>query len=309
MISLRQIRSFVSVFEEGSFTRAAAREGSTQSGVSQHVRQLEDQIGQALFIRQGRAVAPTAVGESYYRDCVETLRRLDAATEKASAGDAAGHLRIGLMPSFTRGALAPALARFTQALPGAGVHITEAYSGVLTDMVRAGDLDFAVVPAFEGGLGLKATLLARDREMLVAARRAGGGHLKPAGPADVAGRNIILPGPVNTRRRTLETYFATHGIAPGRRMELDAMIGTLEFVAQSDWVAVLPSIMMVGDLTTDGGCERYDIRPLAEPPLHSDFVLIEPARQALSGAAQQFADMLREETERISALWDAVLAG
>ncbi|WP_162901661.1 LysR family transcriptional regulator [Breoghania sp. L-A4] len=304
MISLRQIRSFVSVFEECSFTRAAAREGSTQSGISQHIKQLEAHIGRALFEREGRVVVPTPVGEDYYRDCVETLRRLDAATQTASAGRHAGRLRIGLMPTFTRGALAPALARFMQATPGAEVHITEAYSGVLTEMVRSGDLDFAVVPGFEGARGLSTTLLAREREMLVAARGETALHLHPARPRDLDGRDIILPSGVNTRRHTLETYFTTHGVAIGRRMEMDAMIGTLEFIAQSSWVAILPSIMMVGDRMG----ERFSIRPLEHPSLSSDFVLIEPSRQAMSAPAQAFADLLRDETARISRQWEDLLA-
>ena len=64
MSSLRQIRSFVAVYEEGSFTAAAEREGATQSGISQHVKQLETDLGVALFARNGREVEPTLAAKS-----------------------------------------------------------------------------------------------------------------------------------------------------------------------------------------------------------------------------------------------------
>ena len=51
MVTLRQIRSVIAVFEEGSFTRAADRENATQSGVSQHVAAVEAALGVTLFDR------------------------------------------------------------------------------------------------------------------------------------------------------------------------------------------------------------------------------------------------------------------
>jgi DNA-binding transcriptional LysR family regulator len=85
-----------------------------------------------------------------------------------------------------------------------------------------------------------------------------------------------------------------NGVAVAQRLELDAMMGTLQFVAASDWVAILPFVMMVSDL--DDG--RFDVRPLEDPPFYSEFVLIEPARKVMSPAAALFADILKMEAEQ-----------
>ena len=295
MRSLKQIRSFVAVFEEGSFTAAAQREGATQSGISQHIRHLEESLGVELLVRDGRGIIPTAHGERYYGECVAILRRLDLAeAEIGRASALGGEVRIGLMPTFTRAVLAPTLDRFIAVAPTVEMRVTEAYSGVLTDLVRKGELDFAVVPGFQGAVGLSTTLLIRDREMLVASKNRLGQHLTPISLKDMDPLKIVVPGPQNTRRRTIETYCASHGVAIERRLQLDAMMGTLEFVASSEWVAILPGVMMVNDL--DGA--RFDIRPLDQPALYSDFVLIEPTRRVLSPAAALFASMLRETTEQ-----------
>ena len=53
-------------------------------------------------------------------------------------------------------------------------------------------------------------------------------------------------------------------------LEMDAMIGTLEFVARSDWVTVLPSLISVNDIGSGG----LVVNPIAEPPLYAEFVVI-----------------------------------
>lgn len=279
--------------EEGSFTAAAHREAATQSGISQHIKQLEIELGAALFERSGRDVAPTPAGRRYYDDCIDVLKRLELARNNIAPDQNVATIRVGLMPTFTRSVLPSALDRFLALAPGAEVRVIEAYSGVLTEMTLQGELDFAVVPAFEGRRGISHQLLARDREMLVSARKTAEAGMVPVKLADLDPLKIVLPGPQNTRRRNLETYFSANAVKVARRLEMDAMMGTLQFVAASDWVAVLPFIMMVGDFDRD----RFSIRPLDEPPMHSEFVLIEPARRRMSGTAAMFAELLKAEAE------------
>lgn len=290
MRSLRQIQSFVAVFEEKSFTAAAEREGATQSGLSQHVRQLEESLGVTLLLRDGRGIHPTALGERYYAECVTLLRRLDGIeADLLNAAAWGGTVRVGLMPTFTRAVLAPALQNFMQAAPTVDVQVTEAYSGVLTELVRKGELDFAIVPGFQGAIGLSTSLLIRDREMIVAGKGWLKPHLTPVSLKQIKPLKLVVPGPQNTRRRTIETYCMTNGLTIDRVLQLDAMMGTLDLIAHSEWMAILPGVMMVNDL--DGS--RFDIRPLSEPELYTDFVLIEPTRKVLSPAAQLFATLLK----------------
>src|SRR5690349_920152 len=147
--TLRQIQAIIAVCEEGSFTRAAEREHATQSGISQHVAAVEKVLGVRLFERTTTGVTPTAAGLRYYRRCVDAVGLLETASEdiRALSGRVSGRLRIGLMPTFTRAALAPTLQHFVPAYPDVQLHIVEAYSGTLTDQVLSDQLDFAIVPA------------------------------------------------------------------------------------------------------------------------------------------------------------------
>ena len=300
-IALRQIRAVIAVCEEGSFTRAAQRENATQSGISQHVAAVERTLGVRLFERSAAGVQPTPAGLRYYRRCVEAVGMLETAGEelRAIAGFVTGDLRIGLIPTFTRAVLAPALEHFVPRHPDVRLRIVEGYSGVLTDMVLADDLDFAVVPTFEGRVGLKSRLLVRDREMLVSSPRRGLRPLAPVRLQDCGPLKLIVPGRSNVRRRNIETYMQTHGVEIADMIEMDAMIGTLEFAARSDWVAVLPGLICVNDVATG---ERI-ISPIVDPPLLAEFVVIMPARRTLSTPARLFLERFEAEIGRIQEVW------
>jgi LysR family transcriptional regulator, nitrogen assimilation regulatory protein len=306
-IPLRQVRAVIAVCEEGSFTRAAERENATQSGISQHVAAVERTLGVRLFERVSGRVVPTPAGLRYYKSCVGAVGALEKAAEQARtvAGQVSGELRIGLMPTFTRAVLAPVLDDFVPRCPEVRLHIVEGYSGFLTKMVLDDELDFAVVPAFEGTIGLKSRLLVRDREMLLSGARAGFKPLSPLRLSECKPLKIVVPGPDNIRRRNLESYFQTHGVEIETKLEMDAMIATLEFVARSDWVTILPSVISVNDI----GRGELIVNPLVAPELHAEFVVIEPTRRILSTQAHIFLQRFEQEVAHIHEVWEAAIAG
>ncbi len=306
-IPLRQIRAVIAVCEEGSFTRAAQRENATQSGISQHVAAVERALKVRLFERTTGGVTPTPAGMRYYKRCVEAVGTLEHAAEEARslAGEVTGELRIGLMPTFTRAVLAPVLDDFVPRCPEVRLHIVEGYSGMLTEMVLDDELDFAVVPAYEGTVGLRSRLLVRDREMLISGPRRGLVPLSPIRLSDCPPLKFVLPGPDNTRRRNLETYFQTHGVEVAALLEMDAMIATLEFVARSDYVTILPSVISVNDI----GRNELMVNPIVSPELHAEFVVIQPTRRTLSTQARMFLQRFEAEVAHIHDVWDEAITG
>ena len=107
------------------------------------------------------------------------------------------------------------------------------------------------------------------------------------------------------RRRNLDTYFQTHGVEVDAMLEMDAMIGTLEFVARTDWVAVLPSLISVNDI----GKGDLIVNPLDDPPLYAEFVVIQPARRPLSTQARLFLDRFEAEVAHIHRIWAQAIVG
>lgn len=300
--TLRNLRLFVATYEERSFTAAAKREHATQSGVSQHIRALEERLGVPLFVRRRGGIAPTPAGDAYYGRCVEVLRLMEAAdgaVHRFGRG-VTGEVMVGLMPTMTRSALAPALSRFTREHPNVVVRIVEAYSAVLTQQVRAGELDFAIVPALAKSPGISVKPFLRTIEVLVSRPDSSLRHLDPVRLADLGSLRMVVPGEINTRRRSIEIYLASNGVACDRMLELDAMLGTLDFVTRSEWVTILPGIMMASDIAA----RTVTISPLVDPVFILDLVMIEPARRSMSPAARIFLDVLAEESRRLDAPWE-----
>jgi DNA-binding transcriptional LysR family regulator len=296
-----EIRLFVAAFEERSFTAAARRENATQSGVSQHVRKLEDRFGVKLFARTPNEVLPTPAGEAFYRECVEVMRAHASARQAMQrfGRSLEGEILVGLMPSMTRCVLAPTLARFLDLHPNVSVRIVEAYSGVLTERVRAGELAFAVVPAGPIGAGLRPRLFARTPEVLVAAPSRGLTHGAPVRLNQLGPIKLVMPGIQNARRQSLNAYLTANAVDVERVLELDAMLGALDLVGQTDWLTIVPGVMMADD--RPGG--RWTVSPLADPELTVDLMLIEPSKRPLDDATSAFLELLEAETARVNAVW------
>src|SRR5690348_9831416 len=113
LMELRQLAYVVAVAEEGSFTRAAAREHVAQPAVSAQVRRLEAELGQALFARGPGPVTLTAAGEAvlpHARSALAAVAGMRTAIDEL-AGLLRGRVAVGVVPSVG-GRLADVLATF-----------------------------------------------------------------------------------------------------------------------------------------------------------------------------------------------------
>ena len=298
MASLRQLNSLIAVYEEGSFTAASERENATQSGISQHISAIEKELGINLFTRNSNGVIPTTICHGFYKKSVEAIRTLKTAEQEAiNAGKGlSGKVNAGLMPTFTRAALAPVLKSISTTHPNIEISIVESYSGSLTDMVKAGELDFALVPVMTGTQGIKYSNLVRDREVLVSSPSFGTNQGEEISLKNLAPLKIVLPTKANIRRLKLEDCFTAHSIEITNIMEMDSMIGTLELVGSTDWVTILPYLICVPDTHSN----LRHINPICEPNIYSDFVIIEPIGRSLTPQATFFLKLLKEEISSIA---------
>lgn len=133
--NFNDLLSFFAVAREGSFTRAAAKLGVSQSALSQTIRGLEEQLGLRLLIRTTRSVSPTEAGEHLLRTVAPRFE--DIETELAALREMrvkpAGRIRITAGEHSALTVLSPALARLLPEYPDIEVEI-HADNG-MTDIV------------------------------------------------------------------------------------------------------------------------------------------------------------------------------
>ena len=297
-VSIKQLKAFVAVVEENSFSLAAERLNATQSGMSMLVQNLELSIGKKLINRIPGKMVLTESGKNFYKYALEILSLMDKALidAKTDTEDLSGTFNCGLMPTFTRSALPTTLSKFLKEYPKVDVKVTEAYSGVLEDMVRTNKFEFAIVPSVKNPTGLNIEFVSSDLNFLVTKKNSEFEHLKPIKLSKLDKIKIILPGVENSRRISLDEYFATHNIKIDKTLEMDGMIGTLEMVASSDWCAILPAVLcdldILGNLRT--------LSPLTSPNFTTEYVLITSASKELSSAAKLFSKKICDEIKSIT---------
>lgn len=142
---LRLLRYFVTVAEELSFTRAAARLHMTQQPLSAAIQRLESELGVALFHRTTRRVELTDAGNALVEPARTALRAFDdaLATARAAGSRIAGELQLGLSTGARYG-LEPLFAALNQRFPAVHLQTRHDSAVPLLASLRAGRLDIVV---------------------------------------------------------------------------------------------------------------------------------------------------------------------
>ncbi len=299
-MDLRQIRYFVAVYEEGGFTQAARRERCTQPGLSVHVQRLEDEVGQRLFERTTRGTTPTLAGRHLYECSTGILQALAATKQRmlALAGDISGAVSVGIVPIVGKSVLPNVLNRYTQAHRNVDIRIAEGYSGTMRDWILAGDLDFAVLTEPPPHPALDFEPFCRAPLVLVGAPLAASGNARAGRPPDFDDLQLVLPSTKRSFRHTVDRHVSFFkSVNVSRVLEIDGHVSALEFVRQSNWFTILPSIAVAEDIEAG----RLACWPLPGFSLAIDFVVGKRKEQSLSPAAAKLLEMLKNEVQRLLA--------
>jgi DNA-binding transcriptional LysR family regulator len=291
-IDIRKLRYFVSVYEEGSFTRAARRENVVQPALSVQITQLERELTVKLLERSAQGIRPTPAGERYYRFCVGLLRSLETATQEMRdlSGRVTGLVRIGVMPSICQGPLVSVLNRYLALYPDVELRLLEGFSGTLAEAVAAGELDLAVCNRPVPHTRLTYRHLLSDRLILISGRAKKLPRWKPYRLDEVPDLKLVLPFPLHAQRRLLDEHIAAGHISPIRTMEIDGISASLSFVRGSDWSILLPTIAIMNEARS----RSITLNPVAHPELASEIYEMHPSDAPLSLPAQRFVDLLQD---------------
>ncbi|WP_128642560.1 LysR family transcriptional regulator [Rhodococcus opacus] len=146
-MELRQLQYFVTVADEGTFTRAATRLVISQPGISSSIKELERELGVELFVRRARRVELTEAGRELYAGARRALAALDATSEQVrrSKRTAKRTLTIGSIPSFAGLDLAALVSKFIAQNPDVNVAITVGFPLDLFRKVHDSEIDLAFV--------------------------------------------------------------------------------------------------------------------------------------------------------------------
>lgn len=247
-MELRQLLTFQTIVETGSFTRAAERLGYVQSNVTAHIQALEGELDVVLFDRLGRQVRLTQAGRRLLDYARRILRLADEACDAVS--DAlAGEVLISAPETLCAHRL-PALLRLARMeLPQVRVIFRPLPATTLRQQVWAGEIDVAFTlepPRPTPGLHVES--LAREEILLVAPPN----HMLVAasavGPPDLLGEPLLLTEAGCAYRVSFEQALEAAGVTPRERLEFSSVEAIKQCVIAGMGLAVLPAVTVAREL-------------------------------------------------------------
>lgn len=264
-MDLSDLRIFRAVVREGGVTRAAERLHRVQSNITTRIRQLEENLGVPLFIRQGKRLHLAPAGEILVGYADRLLALADEAEAAVQESRPHGVLKLGAMESTAAVRLPGPLSAFHRAYPNVVIELRTGNPQVLAAAVLNGDIDAALVaepipdapfdkvPVFDEKLIIISSI---DQQSLT----------NPEGPAPA----MVAFEHGCPHRKRLETWFENRSMVPSHTVELGSYHAMLSCVLVGMGIALMPDSV----LSTFPDRDSLTVHALPPGEDHAETVLI-----------------------------------
>ncbi len=235
-MELTDLHVFRTVVREGGVIRAADRLHRVQSSVATRVKNLEEELGVALFLREGRRMQLSSAGRVLLDYADRLLALAEEARDALHETAPRGIFRLGSMESTAAARLPAPLNEFHERYPEVSVELHTGDPRHLAARVLSGELDAALVaePVSDARLEARAVY---EEELVIIAQA---GHARIASPRDARKRTLLAFHPGCPYRKLLEDWFARYGVAPERIVELASYHAILGCAVAGMGVALMP---------------------------------------------------------------------
>jgi DNA-binding transcriptional LysR family regulator len=299
-MDLKHLRTFSTVAELGSVSKAALRLRVAQPALSRQIMDLEKELGLKLFDRIGRRLLLTRAGEGLVEHCRGVLGQVRGITEQARMlqGGQAGSLKIGASPQVMESVIPATMSSYVKTFPLVEVKLVEVVGRDQLIMVQRGDIDI--------GIGLLGQVAAEARfathplgtaEILAACHPSH--ELAKGKTVEIAtlGRYpLLLLDSSYAFRRLFDASFRLAGLEPNVIVESRAPHTLVALAEAGHGVAIIQTITPTS---------RYKVRVLRvaqkRKPMRLPMVAIWDRRRPLPRYAEEFCKLLSEQLRKIIA--------
>lgn len=303
LMDIRQLRCFFYVADLGSATQASAFLHVTQPAISRTIKALEDELGVALFERNGRGVRLTDAG-IHLKERAHQIFQIVEDTKKevvSFAGTVSGDVMLGVPPSFF--AVTPGLlAHCRRVYPLINVRLLEGFNGYLQEWLLSGAVDLAILNSRASDLSrYKVAHVAKDRLYIIGNRREREDirvdQIAEELPfQSLAGLPVILPTRSSALRKLIEEAATKAAIEIRPVHELDSIAAIKELVLRGEGVAVLPRANISRELEAGD----FWAARLTRPEVQRELVVATLIDRPAGKAARVVQDIISNELKAIA---------
>lgn len=254
-VTLAQLRALIAVESTSSYALAARQIGLSQPAVHRAVRDLEEFLGTALFVRVGRSVRPSDSASRLVRFARLMLSELRNGLEEVEALDAGdgGRIELGTLPMARVVFLPELLSQFIAAHPAAQVHVVEAPYEELLNALRQGDIDLFMGGALRDPAPTSDIVqedLFEDEPVVVGNAKHPLRHKKHLSPADLSRFPWIIPAHGIPMRASWERMFRSRGVEPPKvQIECGSMLVARGLILKGEWLTLMARDQIQLELT------------------------------------------------------------
>jgi DNA-binding transcriptional LysR family regulator len=289
-MDLRHLRTFVTVAEDGTVSKASLRLRIAQPALSRQIRDLEEELRVRLFDRVRRRLVLTGEGEQLLNDCRAVLGAVDGLRERAQLlrrGDG-GILRVGATPQTIDGVLSTFLRRYAERRPKVRIRLIEAVGADLASALERGQAHVTVsfIQSSQADNPFIESFPLSPLEILAASRE----PLGTAGDVDIgslAAHPLLLLDTSFYVRQTFDAACRLAGVKPDIFIESRTPHALLALAEAGHGVAVVPSVLPT---------RRYRLRVARithrRTPLGGAYAVLWDKRRVLPPYARDFCESL-----------------
>lgn len=288
------LSAFVEAAQANNFSRAAEKLSIKASTVSRYIKDLEQDLGIALFNRSTRTLRLTEGAETFLHHALRVLDALDHAKQATSSLNQhpRGLLKLNLPPAFARQHILPVLGEFMSRHPEVRLDLTLDDHHV--NLINAG-VDLAVRIGVLPDSTLKARKLANERTLVCVSAAYARQHAPPATPQELSG--VLLNGNLPDEVFFVPAEGFAHGVqrvavaGPLRINDLEAQLRAVE---QGLGVACLPDWLVAGQLASGALVQWFAQWQVQATHVPASLWLVYPPKRTVSSKVRCFIDFMVE---------------
>lgn len=288
-MELRHLRYFLTIVELDNLSRAAEKLCVAQSTLSHALRQLEEELGIALFDRVGRTMRLTQAGRVFRdyaaRTCNEATRAKRAMQELNELD--AGTFTLGAIPVFPLAFLPRTVSAFNQRHPKVRIVVQDLLAAQLEERLALGMLDLGIAFHPASRDDVESEPLFSERLVLAVGRDHPFARKRRVQWRTLDSIPLALFPPKFSTRILIEDAFKAANVQLQVAVEMDSTESLLAVAAEGQLATIVPE-------TAATGFERVNLIPITQPELSRQLGLLWPKGAGRTRAATTFAGMLKE---------------
>ena len=308
-MDIRQLRTFRSVAELGSLSKAADRLRTAQPGLSRQIKLLEQELRVQLFVRTGRGMILTSAGRMLLDRTEGLVRQIEQVRDdiQSAGGNPSGRVVLGLVPTVSAVLSGKLAGRLLAEFPDISVRIVESYGGHLVEWLHRGEMDLAITYGPAVDLHLSAQSIGHEDVAAVGPPGSGLESRKQVDLDWLLKQKLIVPSVAHGMRALLEKSVARRRMRLKPLIEVDSYRAQISLIEEGLGYTLLPASAIRAELAA----KRLEIAVLVDPTISRELILASPMATPASIATSAVSTVIMSEIGQMSrkGYWKIRMAG